>query len=73
MRFLLLFYFSLVIASANSIITLKGSFAFTIPLATKTPIVPSFNAAVTSSPLVIPAPQSKIASGLIFLLYLLFR
>ena len=50
--------------SANSSSTLYGSFAFTTPLATSTPSVPSFKAAATSLPVVMPAPQRTITLGL---------
>jgi hypothetical protein len=44
-----------------------GSFDLTIPLASSTPFVPSFRAAATSSPLVIPAPHRMVTFGFISL------
>src|SRR4030065_1777200 len=52
------------VASANSRSTVYGSFAFTMPLATRTPWVSSFKATDTSSPRLMPAPQRITASEL---------
>ena len=56
-----LYYFA---ESANSRIIVYGFLALTMALATSTPWAPSFNAILTSSPWLMPAPQRIAASEL---------